>query len=212
MKIAIIGATGHAGSAIFKEALKRGHEVTGYVRHPDKSVGILPPDADLIQQDAFTLTREQLTGYDAVIDAFATTIEQAYLHIDLADHLIHELRNTDKPRVIFILGAGSLKNGDQTLYDTLKKDPHAAAFINTPLNQFRELQLLRWTDNVNWLGISPSANFQPGPATAYVRGKDELLKDDSGKSVLNSDTLAVALLDELENPTIKQARFTARND
>ncbi|KTE97373.1 Rrf2-linked NADH-flavin reductase [Lacticaseibacillus paracasei] len=95
---------------------------------------------------------------------------------------------------------------------TLKKDPHAAAFINTPLNQFRELQLLRWTDNVNWLGISPSANFQPGPATAYVRGKDELLKDDSGKSVLNSDTLAVALLDELENPTIKQARFTARND
>lgn len=28
MKIAIIGATGHAGSAIFKEALKRGHEVT----------------------------------------------------------------------------------------------------------------------------------------------------------------------------------------
>ena len=111
MKIAIIGATGHAGSAIFKEALKRGHEVTGYVRHPDKSVGILPPDADLIQQDAFTLTREQLTGYDAVIDAFATTVEQAYLHIDLADHLIHELRNTDKPRVIFILGAGSLKNG-----------------------------------------------------------------------------------------------------
>lgn len=53
MKIAIIGATGHAGSAIFKEALKRGHEVTGYVRHPDKSVGILPPDADLMGSQHF---------------------------------------------------------------------------------------------------------------------------------------------------------------
>ena len=53
--------------------------------------------------------------------------------------------------------------------------------------------------------------FQHGPATEYVRGDNTLLKDSQGKSVLNSGTLAVALLDELEQPTIKQARFTARN-
>ena len=211
MKIAIIGATGNAGSAIYKEALKRGHEVTGYVRHPDKGIGVLPPDAELVQQDAFTLTRDQLLGYDAVVDAFATTVEQAYLHIDLADHLIHELRETTSPRLVFILGAGSLETDGKLLYDLLKNDPHAPAFINTPKNQLREYQLLQWTDNVNWIGISPSMNFEHGPATEYVRGDNTLLKDDKGKSVLNSGTLAVALLDELEKPTIKQARFTARN-
>ena len=30
MKIAVIGATGMAGRAIFEEATTRGHEVTGY--------------------------------------------------------------------------------------------------------------------------------------------------------------------------------------
>ena len=211
MKIAIIGATGNAGSAIFKEALKRGHQVTGYVRHPDKGVGILPPDAELIQQDAFTLTHNELQKYDVVVDAFGTTVDQAYLHIDLADHLIHELRETTSPRIVFILGAGSLETDGGRLYDLLKKDPHSPYFINTAKNQLREYQLLQWTDNVNWLGISPSMIFQHGPATEYVRGDNTLLKESHGKSVLNSGTLAVALLDELEQPTIKQARFTARN-
>ena len=36
MKIALIGATGFVGSAILKEALDRGHEVTAIVRHPER--------------------------------------------------------------------------------------------------------------------------------------------------------------------------------
>ena len=33
MKIGIIGATGNAGSAIYQEAVQRGHEVTAIVRN-----------------------------------------------------------------------------------------------------------------------------------------------------------------------------------
>lgn len=36
MKIALIGATGFIGSVILQEALNRGHQVTGIVRHPEK--------------------------------------------------------------------------------------------------------------------------------------------------------------------------------
>ena len=36
MKIALIGATGFVGSAILKEALERGHEVTAIVRNLEK--------------------------------------------------------------------------------------------------------------------------------------------------------------------------------
>ena len=35
MKIALIGGTGFVGSAILKEALDRGHEVTAIVRHTE---------------------------------------------------------------------------------------------------------------------------------------------------------------------------------
>jgi putative NADH-flavin reductase len=37
VRIALIGATGFVGSALLKEALERGHEVTAIVRHPDSS-------------------------------------------------------------------------------------------------------------------------------------------------------------------------------
>ena len=36
MKIALIGATGFVGSALLKEALSRGHQVTAISRNPDK--------------------------------------------------------------------------------------------------------------------------------------------------------------------------------
>ena len=36
MKIAVIGATGNAGSRIVAELLSRGHQVTGISRHPEK--------------------------------------------------------------------------------------------------------------------------------------------------------------------------------
>ena len=36
MKIAVIGATGKAGSVILKEAADRGHEVTAIVRNASK--------------------------------------------------------------------------------------------------------------------------------------------------------------------------------
>lgn len=37
MKIAVLGATGRAGSAIVAEARRRGHEVLAVVRDPQKA-------------------------------------------------------------------------------------------------------------------------------------------------------------------------------
>ena len=36
MKIAVIGASGKAGSLIADELIQRGHDVTGFVLHPEK--------------------------------------------------------------------------------------------------------------------------------------------------------------------------------
>ena len=36
MNVALLGATGFVGSALLKEALDRGYEVTAIVRHPEK--------------------------------------------------------------------------------------------------------------------------------------------------------------------------------
>ena len=46
MKIALIGPTGFAGSAILKEALSPGHDVTGFARNPDKMEKAAARDAE----------------------------------------------------------------------------------------------------------------------------------------------------------------------
>ena len=57
MKIAIIGATGMAGSALVAESLKRGHSVTALARSAEK-LAKLPANPNLTTkvQDAFALT------------------------------------------------------------------------------------------------------------------------------------------------------------
>ena len=48
MKIAVIGASGKSGSVITKEALARGHKVTGIVRDASKDV---PAQAQKMTKD-----------------------------------------------------------------------------------------------------------------------------------------------------------------
>lgn len=211
MKITVIGATGMAGSAVVAEALKRGHTVTALARSAEK-LATLPANANLTTrtQDAFTLTAADLADSDAVIDAFAAAPAQAYLHVDLAAHLVHLLRETTTPRVGFILGAGSLHTGDDRhlFVHDLEQDPHAASFISVPQNQLTELTFLRAVTNVNWFGVSPAADFHAGAATPALLGDDDLLFNAQHQSGTSAGTMAGALLDELEAPKHHQTRFT----
>lgn len=59
MKIAVVGASGKAGSRITQEALDRGHEVTAIVRDVSK---VTNSKANVIEKDVFGLTAEDLQG------------------------------------------------------------------------------------------------------------------------------------------------------
>lgn len=138
-KVGIIGATGMAGSATFKAAQNAGLDVTAIVRNADKAKQNLGSDIQILETDAFNLTKSDLEQFDVVVDAFATAPEQAYLHTDLAAHLVAVLRETDSPRLIFILGAGSSFVGNieqrHYAYDDIKADPNNAAWQSIPENQ-----------------------------------------------------------------------------
>ncbi|MCP9613184.1 NAD(P)-dependent oxidoreductase [Levilactobacillus brevis] len=211
MKIMIIGATGMAGQALVARALDRGHQVVAVARSAEK-LATLPnnPNLTSVVQDAFSLTTTDLSAVDAVVDAFATAPDRAYLHVDLATHLISQLRETTTPRMAFILGAGSLTTGDDAhlFVHDLEQDPHAASFISVPQNQLKELTFLRDVDNVNWFGVSPAADFHPGEAQPALLGTDTLLFNDQQQSGTSAGTMAVAILDELETPKHHQTRFT----
>ena len=83
MKIALIGANGKAGKLIANEAVKRGFDVTAIVRSENQSQA-----QHVLQKDLFALTREDLQGFDAVVDAFGVWNEEQFpFHITSLRHL-----------------------------------------------------------------------------------------------------------------------------
>ena len=103
MKIGVIAANGKEGRLIVKEALDRGLDVTAIVRSANKTEA-----KQVIQKDIMALTREDLTGFDVVVDAFGVWDEtKMNLHGVTLNHLADILSGTST-RLLVVGGAGSL--------------------------------------------------------------------------------------------------------
>ncbi len=212
-RVGIIGASGMAGREIYKLAEQNPElDVMGIVRDEAKARQILGSHANLLSGNIFSLTDSVLAKFDVIIDAFGTSPDQAEQQVKLAKKLVN-LARKNKIKLIFILGAGSLRTGeDQHLFvEDITKLPDADQWINTPRQQLAELRYLEQVTDVDWLGISPSAIFKPGPAHNYRLGKDMLLFDEQGESQVTTGTMAQLVINEVITPTHHQERITIIN-
>jgi len=209
MRIALIGATGFIGSAILKEALSRGHQVTALVAHPEKlasAANLTPVGVDVLDQAQLAA---RLKGFDAVISAFS-----GHAQSDVYDYYLRGIRSiivatkeAAVPRLLVVGGAGSLEvEPGLQLLDT----PNFPAMYRPTAEGAREaLRLLREEKSLNWTMLSPSAVIAPGERTGNFRlGGDRLLADEKGESRISVEDYAVAMVDELEKPAHVRQRFT----
>ena len=158
MKIAVAAANGKASKKIIAEALKRGHEVVAFGRHEQNDTGA----SHYIKKDIMDLTKEDLKGFDALVDGFgAWTPETLPLHTTTLLHLADILSGSDT-RLLVVGGAGSLYvNPEHTM--TLSQIPEfPEAFKPLAEAMGRSLAELRKRKNVKWTYISPAADFQEG--------------------------------------------------
>ncbi len=210
MKIALIGATGFVGSAILREALERGHEVTAIVRHPEK----IKPQAKLRPQKGDVNNADEVAclvaGHDAVISAFnpGWSDPDIYnLQVKGTQAIISGVKKAGINRLLFVGGAGSLevKPGVQSV-DTpeFPKDWKQGSLATR-----EALNLLRKEPSLDWSFLAPSADLSPGQRTGKFRlGTDQLLKDANGQSRISVEDYAMAMIDEVENPGHIRQRFT----
>jgi hypothetical protein len=101
MKIALIGATGNAGSRILKEAVARGHQVTAIARNPGKAPNdpnVTAKEGDLNDPKALG---ETLKGHDAVISSVRFRNAPS-------TGLIDAVKASGVKRLLVVGGAGSL--------------------------------------------------------------------------------------------------------
>lgn len=210
MKIALIGATGFVGSAILKEALDRGHEVTAIVRDPEKLTPhpkCHPLKGDIYKSDEVA---RLVASHEVVISAFNpgwTNPDIYNLQVKGTRSIIDGVKQAGIRRLLFVGGAGSLevKPGVQSV--DLPEFP--AEYKQGALATREALNLLRKEPSLEWSFLAPSADLSPGERTGKFRlGTDQLLRDTNGESRISVEDYAVAMIDEMEKPKNIRQRFT----
>lgn len=197
--VALIGASGNAGSRILKELSDRGHQVTGIARNSDKVASL--PNVTAVSVDLFDreALAEALKGHDAVISAVHFIASNAALLVDA-------VRAAGVARYLVVGGAGSLdvEPGKRLLDQPGFPDAYRAEAAAG----YAFLEYLKQIKDLDWSFLSPSMMFIPGERTGKFRlGTDLLLSSDAGSSISFED-FAVALIDELEQPKHVRQRFT----
>ena len=199
MHVALIGASGNAGSRILTELIRRGHSVTAIARNPAKippHLGATAKAGDVFDQDGLAAL---LKGHDAVVSS---------VHFTASDpaKLLGAVRASAVRRYLVVGGAGSLEAAPGLkVIDTPDFPP---VYKNEAAAGVAFLDLLRGETELEWTFLSPSAMFVPGERTGKFRlGTDRLLVSDQGSRISFED-YAVALVNELENPAHVRQRFT----
>ena len=205
MKIAVVCANGKAGKLIVEEALNRNMEVTAVVRNENKTAA---PQA--IVKDLFELSAEDLSGFDAIVDAFgAWTPETLPQHSTSLKHLCDILSGTET-RLLVVGGAGSLYVNPEHTIQVMDGADFPEEFKPLAAAQGKALDELRGRTDVRWTFISPAADFQAdGERTgAYLLGGEELILNDAGESIISYADYVIAMVDEIEKGDHIQQRIS----
>lgn len=197
MKLAVVAATGKAGRLIVKEAKERGFEVTAFARREAEIDGA---DA-VIVKDIFDLTKEDLAGFDAVVDAFGAWTEDVLpLHSTTLSHLCDILSGTDT-RLLVVGGAGSLYVDPEHTVCVSDGPDFPDIFKPLATAMAKALGELRERNDVKWTYISPAGDFQAEGERSgkYILGGEELTLNDRGESIISYADYAIAMVEELTN-------------
>lgn len=214
MKIALIGATGFVGTAVLAELLARDHNVTALARNPAKVVSSPNVTAQALDVNDVPAVTAAVRGHDAVISAFNPGWDVADLYdkfIQGSNAVIRGVEASGVKRLLVVGGAGSLfvAPGVQVV-DTPEFASQVPPNVIPGAKAARDaLTALRANTSLDWTFLSPAAMLVPGERSGEYRlGSDDLLMDGDHPAGISVADLAVAIVDEIEQPRHVRARFT----
>jgi hypothetical protein len=211
-KIVLIGASGFIGSAILKEALDRGLNVTAVVRYPEKITivhkNLVKTEGDVSFSDTVA---EVSKGADVVISAY----NPGWKNPDIAKEttlvykaILEGVRKSGVKRFLVVGGAASLfiSPGKRLMDAGVIPESFLPA-----VKALADVYLIDLTDekSIDWVFFSPAGIIEPGQRTGKFRlGKDDMIVNEKGESKISVQDYAVAMIDEVEKPVHHRERFT----
>jgi uncharacterized protein len=213
MKVALIGASGFVGNSVLTELLSRGHSVTALVRNPESLVASENLNVKKVNVYSTQEITDAVNGNDVVINAFNASLESptyATDYISGSKTIQEGVDQSNVKRLFVIGGAGSLFTADGIqLVDT----PEFPAFVKVQASAVRDyLVILKEEQKLDWTFLSPPIEFRkenPGVRTGVYRtGLENPVFDENHRSRISVEDLAVAIVDEIENPKHNKKRST----
>jgi putative NADH-flavin reductase len=201
LKIALFGATGMVGSRIAAEAARRGHQVSAFVRQPERVVA--GPNVQAVKVDLLEAAQveQAVRGHDVVASAYAPPMSQLDDLQTASRALVEGTRAAGLKRLVVVGGAGSLEVAPgKQLVDT---EGFPDAYKPIALAHRVALDYYRTVADLDWTFFAPAALIAPGERTGTFRtGANTLIADAEGNSRISAEDYAIAFVDELE-----QGRF-----
>jgi len=211
--VLLIGATGFVGSAILKELIARGHQVTAIARNPEKittSAQVTAVKEDVANVDAIAHLAQ---GKDAIISAY----NPGWANPDIArlinenyPKIVEAAKQSGVKRLLIVGGAGTLFCAPGLRVVDSGAIPEEIMGGVRPLGDFYLNNLMN-EDGIDWIFFSPAGAFdEQGERTGNFRlGKDDLIVDEkTGQSHISVQDYAMAMVDELERGEHHKERFT----
>ncbi|HEV7186633.1 MAG TPA: NAD(P)H-binding protein [Blastococcus sp.] len=208
-RISVLGGTGYGGGAVVREAARRGHSVTSYSRRPPEQPvdGVTYVTGSLLDAD---LLAQSVRDAEVVFEALSPRGDMQGRVEGIVDELIR-LAGEGGLRLGVLGGASSVlvSEGGPRLFDTAETAPEVLPEVQTGLDVLETLR--QAPDTLDWFYVSPAASFGAwvdAPETgAYRRSGDVLLSDENGVSQISGADLALAVVDEIEQPRYRRRRF-----
>ena len=204
MKVAVIGATGNAGSRITTELLKRGHHVPTVFRSLDKN--LLTAGLEVASSDLSYVAQlvKALKGADAVVSAYRPPDDDTDQIVGTTKRITDAVK-VNKQRLLVVGGAVGLFVAPSVTVIASGHLPEPALPIAKSHEQvYKDLKV----SGADWTYFAPTGLFEPGENPGKFRlGKDDLIMDASGNSRISMEDYAIATLDELEKSQHRGERF-----
>ncbi|MGE9313041.1 NAD(P)-dependent oxidoreductase [Niabella sp. CJ426] len=213
MKVALIGASGFVGTAVLKELLDRGHQVTAISRNTEK----IQPHALVTAKAVNVLKASEVTdaieGHDVVISAYNPGWSNPNLYDEFlkgSASIQEGVKKSGVKRILIVGGAGSLFVADGLqLVDT---PDFPAEWKPGALAARDYLNILKDEQQLDWTFLSPAIEMHQGTSGlrkgVYRTGLDHPVFDEDNRSIISVEDTAVAIVDEIENHKHSRQRFT----
>ena len=194
MKLFILGATGGIGRHLLSLALERGHQVTAYVRSPQK-IGTTHERLNVVEGDVFNADQmaRSMSGHDAVLSAFGpSTVRASTLRRDFGRALAAAMRKSGVRRAQ-VVSAAFLFSDLDILARFLK-----ATLFRQMIPDMAGMEAEVCQSDLDWTIVRPP-RLTNGPARKSYRVADGSLPK-SGFLISRAD-VAHFMIGEAENST-----------